>query len=74
MTDIPRDKHERYAGPAEPGHTGPPGEEPPGAGTGELDQGHASATLPPSSPPATAASGEGSHRYPNTAFGQPGFI
>ena len=43
-TGIPRDEHERYAGRAAPDHTGPPGQELPSAGTGELNQITASAT------------------------------
>jgi hypothetical protein len=45
-TDVPRDEHERYAGRAAPDRAGPPGQELPSAGTGELNQIAASATLP----------------------------
>jgi hypothetical protein len=45
-TDVPRDEHERYAGRAAPDQAGPPGQELPSAGTGELNQIAASATLP----------------------------
>jgi hypothetical protein len=45
-TDVPHDEHERYAGHAAPDHAAPPGQELPGAGTGELDQTAASVTLP----------------------------
>jgi hypothetical protein len=45
-TDVPRDEHERYAGRAAPDHAGPPGQDLTSAGTGELNQTAASATLP----------------------------
>jgi hypothetical protein len=45
--DVPRDEHERYAGRAAPDNAGPPGQELPSTGTGELNQIAASATLPP---------------------------
>jgi hypothetical protein len=73
-TDVARGEHERYAGRAAPDRAGPPGQELPSAGTGQLNQIAASATHPPNSPPAMVASGKGFYRYPNTAFDQPGFI
>jgi hypothetical protein len=45
-TDVPHDEPERYAG-AAPRHAGPPGQELPSAGTGELNQIAPSAALPP---------------------------
>ena len=44
-TDVPRDGHKRHAGRAAPGRARPPGQELPSAGTGELNQIAASATL-----------------------------
>jgi hypothetical protein len=46
-TDVPHDEHERYAGRTAPDHAGPPGQELSSAGTDELNQIAASATLPP---------------------------
>lgn len=71
--DVPHDEHERNVGRAAPAHVGPPSQELPMAGTGDLSQIAASAT-PPNSPPATVARGEGFYRSPNTAFDQPGII
>ena len=45
-TDVPRDKHERYARHAAPDHAGSPGQELPSAGTDVLNQIAANATLP----------------------------
>src|SRR5215468_544234 len=45
-TDVPRNKHERYARHAAPDHAGPPGPELPSARTGQVNQIAASATLP----------------------------
>ena len=46
-TDVPHDEHERYTGRAAPDHAGPPGQQLPSDGTGELNQIAADATLPP---------------------------
>src|SRR6476646_11044387 len=46
-TDVPHNEHERYAGRAAPDQARPPGPELPSAGTGELNQVAASATLLP---------------------------
>ena len=46
-TDVARGEHERYAGRAAPDRAGPPGQELPSAGTGQLNQIAASATHPP---------------------------
>ena len=73
-TDVPRDGHKRHAGRAAPGRARPPGQELPSAGTGELNQIAASATLSQVRHLPQSRAAGGLHRYPNTAFDQPRFI